>query len=577
MKCVSIPRQDRWHSQPVPLFGGLAIFTAFLISCLLLLKGLPSLWILLLGAFLSVSLGVFDDLRHINPSSKLIGQILIACFTIRFGLKFVSTASFLISIPLTILWISGMMNAVNLLDNMDGLAGGIAVISSFFLCLNSLWNGDPQTAVLMAVVGGASLGFLYYNFCPAKIFMGDSGSMLLGYLLAVGSIFQNHHSIPNLMVTLALPVLVLSVPVFDTTFVTLMRKLHQRPISHGGRDHVSHRLVAFGLSERRAVLTLYAMTSFFGGLSLLSQLNPAVMMVLIGLSGIGLFSFGRFLGEVKVYTDEEKLKENGEKKGWIFLDGILYHKRRIVEVLVDLTIICLSYFSAVLLRFEGVISPENLRQIRDSLPLLIGIKFLSFFSFGLYRGVWRYVSLSELISIFKAVVVGEAGSILALVFVARFVSYSRSVFVIDALLSLVLVGGSRVILAVFRDFFISMSERGRRVLIMGAGDAGEFALREIRNNHRLDYKPIGFIDDDVKKKGYRIHGVPVLGTRHQLMEIARKEGVQEVLIAIPSVSDERFGDVYEACKRHNILCHRMSPVINNNNGKGGAEMEERND
>ena len=259
------------------------------------------------------------------------------------------------------------------------------------------------------------------------------------------------------MMTLAFPILVLSVPVFDTTFVTLMRKLHQRPISHGGRDHVSHRLVAFGLSERKTVLTLYAITSFFGGLSLLSQLNPAVMMVLIGLSGIGLFSFGRFLGEVKVYTDEEKLKTNGEKKGWIFLDGILYHKRRIVEVLVDLAIVCLSYFSAVLLRFEGVISPENLRQIRDSLPLLIGIKFLSFFSFGLYRGVWRYVSLSDLISIFKAVVVGEAGSILALVFVARFVSYSRSVFVIDALLSLVLVGGSRVILAVFRDFFISPS------------------------------------------------------------------------------------------------------------------------
>ena len=367
VKCVSVPKQDRWHSQPVPLLGGVAIFIAFLIPYLLLCRGGVPFWLLLMGAACAVTLGLSDDLIRINPASKLIGQILIACIAIRYGLMFVPEAPFLIGIPLTILWIAGMMNAVNLLDNMDGLAGGIAAISGLFLCFNALLHGHPQVAVMMGAVVGAALGFLYYNFSPAKIFMGDSGSMLLGYLLAMGALLQTNQNVSNLIMTLALPVLVLSVPVFDTTFVTMMRKLNQLPVSRGGRDHLSHRLVSFGLSERKAVLTLYAVSFFFGGLSLLcSELHPAVMAVLIGLAAICLFSFGRFLGEVKVYADEKTREANGEKKGWVFLDGIIYHKRRIVEVLVDLAVVCLSYFSAVLLRFEGVLSPENLRLIREA-------------------------------------------------------------------------------------------------------------------------------------------------------------------------------------------------------------------
>jgi len=406
LNCVSAPKQDRWHVKPTPLLGGLAIFTAFLIPYLILFRGNDFFWVLLLGISFSVGLGLLDDLLHIKPSTKLIGQILIACMTIAFGLRF--TLSPLISIPLTILWIVGMMNAINLLDNMDGLAGGIVVISALALWGDTLLNGFFPYGLLMSLLVGATLGFLRYNFTPARIFMGDCGSMLLGYLLALGAILQTGGSVSNLVMTLAIPVLVLSVPIFDTTFVTIIRKLNRRPISQGGRDHVSHRLVAFGLSERKAVLTLYSVSFFFGGLSLLySQLNPAIMMVLIGLAVIGLFSFGRFLGDIKVYTDEERLKENGERKGWIFLNGIIYHKRRIVEVLADLAIICLSYLAAFLLRFEGIISPENLQLILDSLPILIGIKILSFFSFGLYRGDWRYVSLNDLVSIFKAVVVGQ--------------------------------------------------------------------------------------------------------------------------------------------------------------------------
>ncbi len=570
--CVSLPKQDRWHSRPTPLLGGVAIFLAFLVSFLLFLRDGMIFWMILLGSSLSVALGLADDLIRIKPSSKLIGQIVIACVTIGFGVRFAGSISPLVSIPLTILWIVGLMNAVNLLDNMDGLAGGIAVISALTLLGNTLMNGHPHVAILMALLIGATLAFLRYNFTPAQIFMGDCGSMLLGYLLAVGAILQIDQGISNLVVIFALPVLALSVPILDTTLVTLARRLNQRPISHGGRDHASHRLVAFGLSERKAVLTLYIVSLLFGGLTLLyTKLNPAVMVVLVGLAAIGLFSFGRFLGEIKVYTDEEKLKANGEKTGWIFLDGILYHKRRIVEVLVDLSLICLAYFSAFLLRFEGVISEINHQLILESLPVLIGIKIISFFTFGLYRGVWRYVSLNDLMAIFKAVVVGQIVAVLYLVYLFRFEGYSRAVFVIDGLLLLVLVAGSRVVLRFFREFFISLGEHGKRILIMGAGDAGELALREIRNNRRLNYKLVGFIDDDKKKRDHLIHGIPVLGTRHDLVTIARQERVEEVLIAIPSVSDKQLADVYENCQRNNILCHRMPYVINiQDDGNGGT-------
>ncbi len=576
--CVSIPRTDRWHSKPIPLFGGLAIFIAFVIPYLYFFRGNPYFWPILGGAVLSVGLGVFDDMHHIKPSSKLIGQIVIACMTFGSGIRLTLDIPPLISIPLTILWIIGMMNALNLLDNMDGLAAGVAAISAFALLAGSYLSGNIPLVLLMSLLIGATLAFLRYNFTPAKIFMGDSGSILLGYLLAVGAILKSDHSISNLMMTLGIPVLTLSVPIFDTTFVTLVRRLHERPISQGGKDHTSHRLVAFGLSERKAVLTLYGVSCLFGGLSVLSrQLNPTIMIVLIGLSVLLLFLFGIFLGEIKVYTGEETLKANGKKKEWIFLNGIIYHKRRIAEVVVDLAIIGLSYLSAFLLRFEGVISPQNQQLILDSLPVLIGLKLLSFFLFGLYRGVWRYVSLNDLVAISKAIVVGQVAAILFFVYSFRFEGYSRSVFIIDGLLSLVLVAGSRVILRVFREFFISLGEQGRRILIMGAGDAGELALREIRNNRRLNYKLIGFIDDDRKKKGTLIHGVPVLGTRHDLMSVAKREGVGEVLIAIPSVSDNQLAEVYETCLKNHILCHRMPYVIfpRESEGENGEEKKDR--
>ena len=560
--CVSFPKQDRWHTKPTPLLGGIALFIAFLIPYLLLFRGKSFFWMLFLGNSLSFAFGLLDDLLRVRPSTKLIGQIVIACLTIGLGLKFASAISPLVSIPLTIFWIVGMMNALNLLDNMDGLAGGIAAISALALCGDSLLNGQTDIALLMGLLIGGTLAFLTYNFSPAKIFMGDCGSMFLGYLLSVGAILKANGSVSNLLLTLAVPVLVLSVPIFDTTFVTLMRKLNRRPISQGGRDHPSHRLVAFGLSERKAVLTLYGVSLLFGMLSFLySKLNPAIMVVLMGLAVLALFSFGMFLGEIKVYTDEDKRRANGEKNGFVFLDGILLHKRRIVEVLVDLTVICLSYLAAFLLRFEGALSPQNLELILRSLPVLIGIKLLSFFSFGLYRGVWRYVSLNDVVSIFKAVVVGQVVSILFLLYLFRFQGYSRTVFINDGLLLLVLVASSRAVLRLFREFFMSLGDKGKRILIMGAGDGGEMALREIRNNRRLDYRTIGFIDDDVRKRGHLIHGIPVLGTRRDLINISKKRRVHGVLIAIPSLPDVGLTDVYEACREHNILCWRMPFVI----------------
>ena len=255
------------------------------------------------------------------------------------------------------------------------------------------------------------------------------------------------------------------------------------------------------------------------------------------------------------------------------MNGVIYHKRRIAEVLVDLAIICLSYLSAFLLRFEGVISPVNLQLILDSLPILIGIKFLAFFSFGLYRGVWRYISLNDLVSIFKAVVVGQMASIFFLVYLFRFQGYSRTLFIIDGLLLFTLVAGSRVILRLFREFFLSVGDRGKRIFIMGAGDGGAMAVREIRNNQRLDYKTVGFIDDDGRKQGHLIHGVPVLGTRRDLVRLSKEHRIEGVLIAIPSIPDVHLKDVYEMCQQYNILCWRMPFVIGapqEGNGQGGA-------
>jgi len=546
----------------VASLGGIAIFTAYLIPYLIFSTHDLIFIGYLFGALGIFWLGLIDDIVTIKPDTKLIGQIITVCIIIIFGIKFNISSNPLINIPLTIFWVVGIINAFNLLDNMDGLCAGIAAISALMLCVHSIMNNNMQVVILSLAVLGSTLGFLKYNFNPARIFMGDCGSMFLGYTLAVGALMGTVKERSGLLVTMAIPVLVLAVPIFDTIFVTLTRTINNRPISQGGKDHTSHRLVSLGLSERRTVLLLYAVSGVCGLAAILyGKLNVIHTSIFLAILFIGLFIFGMFLAnEVKVYSSQD-LKNNKKINGGVVFSGFIYNKRRIVEVILDFLLISISYVSAFILRFEGVVFGLNIQLILQSLPILVIIKFITFYFFGLYRGVWRYIGLYDIIAIFKATFTGSLLCIVVLVFFFRFKYYSRTVFIIDWILTFLSISGVRVLFRLYKEFFANARLGGKRVLIFGAGDAGELVLREIRQNAALGYKPIGFIDDDEDKLDRIIHGIKVLGVGDSLEKLIYKHKIDEVLIAIPSSNKKRLAEVYGVCNNANVSFKEISKII----------------
>src|SRR5206468_3978477 len=204
-------------------------------------------WVVVGAASFLFLVGLVDDLLHVKPYQKLVGQVIGAAVAVNYGLVLPWTRSLPVNMVITIFWLIGITNAINLLDNMDGLATGIAAIASGFLTLNFVTGNQTMEALTLAVFAASLLGFLIYNSHPASIFMGDSGSMFIGFFLASAALINvSGGRSRSLASVLAVPILVLFIPIFDTTFVTILRKLSGRAASQGGRDHTSHRLVALG-------------------------------------------------------------------------------------------------------------------------------------------------------------------------------------------------------------------------------------------------------------------------------------------------------------------------------------------
>ncbi|MFQ6110492.1 MAG: hypothetical protein ACE5LX_00530 [Nitrospinota bacterium] len=564
---VAKPSQTRWHRRSTALFGGVAIYAAFMATVLFFEPSLnePATLGLLFGGAIVFVVGVVDDLRGLRPVTKLLAQIAAACVVLYSGTYFTKIPSLALAMPLTIVWIIGVTNAFNLIDNMDGLCAGTTFIASGILFVYSVINHLPFVSIISAAMAGASLGFLRYNFYPAKIFMGDCGSMFLGFTISVVAVIGTANHMSNLLATLIVPVLVLGVPIFDTTFVSLLRRIRGRPISEGGRDHTSHRLVVLGLSERKTVLLIYAMSLGFGLIALFyARVDVTIITIFAALAIIFAILLGLFLGEVTVDSEEEleraRYREAAAQK--VILNSMLYFKRQFAEMFMDFLLICLSFYSANLLRFGGILSQPERERLWQALPILIVVKLSSFYYFGLYRGMWRYVGLQDLFSVAKAVTVGSVASVFLILYFLGFQGYSRAAFFIDWLLLLVCIAGVRVALRAFKESLLRLErDGGKRVLILGAGDAGEMLLREINNNRNLRYVPVGFLDDNPVKRGRKIHGIEVLGTSRDLPRIVGEKGVEELFIAIPSASEEQMAGVTKLCEELGIPYRKMAGII----------------
>lgn len=559
---VAYPRADRWHKHPTALLGGIGIYLASMITALFIRIPDKRIMGLLIGASFLFIVGLTDDKFHLRPYTKLFCQIIAGCLAVAFGISLALPKESFISIPLTLLWIVLVTNAFNLLDNIDGLAGGIAGISAFMLFISSLVFSSNPLGVYGLILAGAAFGFLPYNFNPAKIFMGDSGSMFLGFSLAVISIMETRYHISGLFTSLFIPALILSVPIFDTLFVTISRKLQGRKLFEGGKDHTSHHLVGLGLSQRKTVILLYAISITFGSIAILySKINVFVISLVAFLGVALLFYFGIFLSDSMAFLkkrDNSQFKLNGNVT---VLTGVLLHKRRVLEVFMDLGFICIAYTVSYYLRFEKGLLPANLQLMKESLPWIILIKMSVFFIFGLYRGEWRYASISDLFTIFKTTIVASLGAVLFLTFCFRFNEYSRAIFIIDWLILLFLVSAGRISFRALGEFLGKMSEKGKNVLILGAGDVGEMVAREIKRNKSLNYNPVGFIDDDPKKNGSRIQGINVLGSRAKIRDLVEEKGIKEIIVAVPSLGVEDFSEIVKICKECGVPYKRVKGIL----------------
>ncbi|HEY0098507.1 MAG TPA: hypothetical protein VGB76_06090 [Pyrinomonadaceae bacterium] len=558
---VAQPKADRWHNKPTAMMGGLAIFLTVVIAYLIFNAQMPHHpygWVVILGSTCLFVVGLVDDILHIKPYQKLIGQVMGASLIVYYGLSLPWSGSPSLNMAITIFWLIGITNALNLLDNMDGLAAGIAAIAAGFLSASFLSNGRPAEALLLGVFCAALVGFLAYNSNPASIFMGDCGSMFIGFFLASTALMSAAGARSrSFLVVLAVPVLILLIPIFDTTFVTILRKLSGRSASQGGRDHTSHRLVALGMTERRAVWMLYAFAGLSGVLALLvSRVKFEVSVAVIVAFTLVLALLGVYLAGVKVYEEEEVMRAREKPLVAFFID--LSYKRRIFEVMLDVVLIILSYYSAYTLLFGAMTETGAWNLFLRTVPVLVCVKMFAFLAAGVYRGLWRYISIDGVVVFAKAVVLGAVGSVLALLVAFRFEGLSRAVFVLDTMMLFMMLAGSRFAFRLFRHALpVAEASGARRVLIYGAGDGGELLLREVLNNRELQLTPVGFVDDDPLKKGKVIHGLRVFGGNGALKSICEQQRIAEVLISSTQISEERLATILQDCEAAQVTLKRM--------------------
>jgi UDP-GlcNAc:undecaprenyl-phosphate GlcNAc-1-phosphate transferase len=566
---VARPQKDRWHKKTTALMGGIAIYLA-MSAPILWASDFSSIWtyvsksgyevettslaaIIFIGMSFLFLLGLFDDFRSIKPHSKLIGQILAASLVVFLGLRMHWFQSLTLDTMATIFWIVGITNAFNLIDNMDGLCAGVGAVTAF--CLALLYQGINMEAMQVSLVmTGALAGFLIYNFNPAKIFMGDSGSLIIGFGISVVTLVYGNKTSSNHLAATAVPILLLLVPILDTTLVTIIRILSGRKASTGGRDHTSHRLVLMGFTERKSVLYLYLIAAI-SGLSAIyvsksdTLSSPAAIIPV----AIAIVLMGVYLSQLRVYPEKEFSRLRGRSFSPVLLE--LTYKRHIILVLLDFILIAFAYYLSYRLRFDSDEFAYYFPTFLRSLPVIIGCKIVVFFIYGIYRGLWRFISTNDVFHYMGACLLASLVSIAAVTLIYRFKDFSKGLFIIDWVLTTGLMLGVR---GSFR-FFLETQKRktltGDRVLIYGAGRGGELLLREILNNGDLRVKPVGFIDDDVLKHGKKIQGYTILGAFGDMAEIHAKHDLKGIIVSFNenrSRHKEIHASVKGFCRQHRL-------------------------
>jgi UDP-GlcNAc:undecaprenyl-phosphate GlcNAc-1-phosphate transferase len=547
------PRPDRWHRTPTPTYGGIAILGGALVALLLAEPGtVQSVLPLVAVAIALFAAGLYDDLVPMSALEKMVSSLAVAAFFVFTLPGAAATPAQAMLTVVAVIWFGFIDNAVNLLDNMDGLATGVSAIAALALAWIFSSELGPAASLLVAVAGGL-LGFLLWNRHPAKIFMGNCGSLAIGGLLAACATLAIARA--ETATSAVAAALILAVPIVDTTFVVLLRRLAGRSTTRGNIDHTSHRLVSAGFSEPKAVAVLYALGIGGAVCAYLLRANPTTGWPVAVAFGVGVLMFLLYLARVPAYAGQDfQALQNAPFAPLLSDITFRWHAG---EVLLDLAVIATCYYASYRIRFSGEALTTFLRGFAASLPAILGCQLAALYLSGLYSRMWSTFGLHDLSTVLRGVIGGLVLSVLAVTYIYKFERFSRGVFLIDAVLLTIAIVATRLSFRIMGRVVARNSPHKRRVAIYGAGTLGQLLAREMKANPEWNREPVVFLDDERQLRSRRVIGVPVHGSLTDLERLIRSMSIEEVLLSSPAINGHVETRVREVCAALDVPVRRL--------------------
>jgi UDP-GlcNAc:undecaprenyl-phosphate GlcNAc-1-phosphate transferase len=585
---VDQPNERKIHTHPVPRLGGIVIYSSFFLSFGLIhlidpsLRGFESLVsdrsaMLTVGLALVLGLGIFDDLRPRTPTQKLVVQLIAGTLAYLAGFKISAVIPpagsgilnlELLNYPLTLLWIVGITNAFNLIDGLDGLAAGVGVITCFTIFGVSLATSNIPTALTVLILAGALIGFLKYNFNPARIFLGDSGSLFLGFALAVLSMESSTKG--STVLAILVPILSLGMPIIET-LLSVLRRLLDSLLPHRTKsmsafqrlmrimtpdnEHIHHRLISRGLSHKKAVLVLYLLSCAFGAgaftLVLADNLGTSLILIAVTIATV-------------ITIRELRYKEMAVLRNGILLPiydwPLMNH--RFSQAFFDLAFILIAYASAYVVVLRGKLTVVAEQNLLFTLPLVALIKLVVFVMVGQYRGTLRFPGVGGAVRTLKAVILSSLSTLVVLMFLIEPPRYPGSpVLVLDFFFLLSLAGGQRVSYSILRHLFHREQHQGKRVIVYGADINGILTLNQILSDRTLNLTPLGFLDESPQLEGRRVDGYPVFGGHWKLHRLLKKDRVEEILLSSDKIKPVILERIKRMARNQGIPVRRFRTLL----------------
>ena len=554
---VSVPYTETQHTQQKPLMGGAAIIVAIL-ATLAMGRVLP-LWILAGTAALFI-VGMVDDALVLRPRWKLGLQILVILLLIAIAPRLRLAPEPLLNAGLTGFFLLSTINAFNLIDGLDGLAAGVGMIVAASVTAIALVHGDAVMACQALVIAGSLAGFLIYNLYPASIFMGDCGALPLGFLLGSMALQAGNLAGNSRLPRYVVPILIMLMPLLDTAIVSISRIATGAPVSRRGLDHSHHRLLSLGLTDQWAVALAWGLEALAAGCAVaLTSLPHQYLLATLPLIIMGFGVVGLFMIDLTFDTNAPGAAYGNLRGPARFILTFSY-KRRLAEAALDLVLIPAAYFGAFLIRLDFKINDPLMASYISSLPLVMLATYASLLVAGVYRGIWRYASVSDVIRFAIGAVL--AGILVGLISLIGPVVLSGSIAVLYVILLLNLLVASRMSFRALRSAVALLARPDERVLIVGAGELAEAAARYLTTHRGRRFKLVGFVDDDSFTVGKLVHGRRVLGTLADLDRIYETRPFSQVLVAAETIPVERMEQLRQFAGNFQLSVRRFSIRLN---------------